>query len=199
MYRIIAPWATENPLMMHCRFADERSVVAAIDQCAAVGFEMVILTFGSGFDLENPQPATIATAPELRRIRSQQRRRDRQLFAVGLAVRRGRERRGDAAGAEPHVRQFALPGQRMGQKYFRRCTNSIATAASHCSSTTARIPATCARGRPSGTSRVGRFAWTQWRTISDFYKWCRGQGIYLNVPDHYFLAGSNKTPWATVR
>ena len=29
--------------------------------------------------------------------------------------------------------------------------------------------------------------------ISDFYKWCRGQGIYLNVPDHYFLAGSNKT------
>ena len=24
MYRTIAPWATENPLMMHCRFADER-------------------------------------------------------------------------------------------------------------------------------------------------------------------------------
>jgi len=35
--------------------------------------------------------------------------------------------------------------------------------------------------------------WTQWRTISDFYKWCRGEGIFLNVPDHYFLAGSNKT------
>ena len=34
--------------------------------------------------------------------------------------------------------------------------------------------------------------WNQWRTITDFYHWCRGQGIYLNVPDYYYLAGSNK-------
>jgi hypothetical protein len=32
----------------------------------------------------------------------------------------------------------------------------------------------------------------QWKT-SDFYKWCRAQGVYLNVPDHYFLVGSTKT------
>ena len=29
--------------------------------------------------------------------------------------------------------------------------------------------------------------------IRDFYRWCRGQGFYLNVPDHYFMAGSTKT------
>jgi hypothetical protein len=29
--------------------------------------------------------------------------------------------------------------------------------------------------------------------IADFYRWCRGQGFYLNVPDHYFLNGSSKT------
>ena len=29
--------------------------------------------------------------------------------------------------------------------------------------------------------------------IADFYKWCRAKGIYLNVPDYYFLSGSNKT------
>ena len=23
--------------------------------------------------------------------------------------------------------------------------------------------------------------WAQWKTVSDFYKWCRGEGIYLNV------------------
>jgi hypothetical protein len=28
--------------------------------------------------------------------------------------------------------------------------------------------------------------------ISDFYKWCRARGIYLNVPDYYYLAGSTK-------
>jgi hypothetical protein len=34
--------------------------------------------------------------------------------------------------------------------------------------------------------------WEQWRRITDFYKWCRARGVYLNVPDYYYLAGSNK-------
>ncbi len=35
--------------------------------------------------------------------------------------------------------------------------------------------------------------WAQWRVISEYYKWCRANGMYLNVPDHYFHNGSNKT------
>ncbi|MEM1448400.1 MAG: hypothetical protein AAGI22_04765 [Planctomycetota bacterium] len=34
--------------------------------------------------------------------------------------------------------------------------------------------------------------WAQWRVIDEFYAWCRGHGIFLNVPDYYYLAGSNK-------
>jgi hypothetical protein len=34
--------------------------------------------------------------------------------------------------------------------------------------------------------------WKQWRKISDFYRWCRARGIYLNVPDYYYLTGSTK-------
>ena len=64
MYRTIAPWVTENPLMMHVRYADEKTVKAAIDQCAEVGFEMVILTFGSGFDLENEKPEVLELAQQ---------------------------------------------------------------------------------------------------------------------------------------
>ena len=56
LYRTIAPWITENPIMMHVRFADWENVKRAIDQAAEVGFEMVILTFGSGFDIENKTP-----------------------------------------------------------------------------------------------------------------------------------------------
>ena len=40
--------------------------------------------------------------------------------------------------------------------------------------------------------------WKQWEVIRDFYRWCREQGIYLNVPDWYFLNGSNKTPMGYV-
>ena len=53
---MMAPWTQENPIFMHVRRSDEASVKAAIDQCAAVGFEMVIMTFGSGFNIENNSP-----------------------------------------------------------------------------------------------------------------------------------------------
>ncbi len=29
--------------------------------------------------------------------------------------------------------------------------------------------------------------------MSDFYRWCRAEGIYLTVPDWYFLQGQSKT------
>jgi hypothetical protein len=35
--------------------------------------------------------------------------------------------------------------------------------------------------------------WTQWTKIVQFYRWCRARGVYLNVPDWYFLNGSSKT------
>ncbi|MBD3352897.1 MAG: alpha-galactosidase, partial [Candidatus Lokiarchaeota archaeon] len=50
MYRTIAPWVTENPIFMHVRSADPEKVKFAIDQCVECGFEMVILTFGSGMN-----------------------------------------------------------------------------------------------------------------------------------------------------
>jgi hypothetical protein len=53
MYRTIAPWTQENPLMHHVKPAKWKSVKNAIDQAAEVGFEMIIMTFGSGFNIEN--------------------------------------------------------------------------------------------------------------------------------------------------
>ena len=34
--------------------------------------------------------------------------------------------------------------------------------------------------------------WNQYQVISEFYKWCRSKGIYLNIPDYYYFAGGNK-------
>ena len=60
MYRTLTPQATENPIFMHLRNSDSASIRRAVDQCAAVGFEMVILTFWSGFNMESEDPAYIA-------------------------------------------------------------------------------------------------------------------------------------------
>jgi len=50
---------------MHVRSAESAAVRLAIDQCAAVGFEMVILTFGSGFDAESEDAAYLSQLKEL--------------------------------------------------------------------------------------------------------------------------------------
>ena len=65
MMRSIAPWVTENPILMHVRSSDSESVKKAIDQCAEVGFEMVIMTFWSGFDAEDESPENLARMKEL--------------------------------------------------------------------------------------------------------------------------------------
>ena len=41
---------------MHVRSAEPDAVRLAIDQCAEVGFEMVIMTFGSGYNIESENP-----------------------------------------------------------------------------------------------------------------------------------------------
>ncbi|MGL6194799.1 MAG: hypothetical protein ACRC2T_08260, partial [Thermoguttaceae bacterium] len=51
----------------------------------------------------------------------------------------------------------------------------------------------CASSVHPGHDGLADSQYTQWKKITDFYRWCRGRGIYLNVPDWYFLNGSNKT------
>src|SRR6185503_7790680 len=65
MYRRLAPWVTENPIMMHVRSAKPEAIRLAIDQCAAVGFELVIISFWSGFNMENEDPAYLQQYKEL--------------------------------------------------------------------------------------------------------------------------------------
>ena len=59
---------------------------------------------------------------------------------------------------------------------------------------TDHIPVTfaCRTSHP-GHEGLADSQWKQFKTITDFYKWCRARGVYLTVPDWYFLNGSSKT------
>jgi hypothetical protein len=50
----------------------------------------------------------------------------------------------------------------------------------------------CASTTHPGHHGLEDSQWTQFQRIAAFYGWCRERGIYLNVPDWYFLSGSNK-------
>ena len=57
MMRVMAPWILENPIFFHMINSSTAAVREVIDQMAEVGFEMMIYSFGSGFDLESSDPA----------------------------------------------------------------------------------------------------------------------------------------------
>ena len=80
MYRTVAPQVTENPILMHVRSAEPDAVRLAIDQCAEVGFEMVIMTFGSGFNIESEDPEYIALNEGIGRLCPQQRYSDSEVI-----------------------------------------------------------------------------------------------------------------------
>lgn len=194
MYRVIAPWVTENPLMMHVRSADERTVTNAIQQCAEVGFEMVILSFGSGFDLENENRETLARAQHYADFA---RSRGIEIGSYSLLASRSVGGGNDVVmppGQHPTFGNSPCLVSTWGTNYFRRLyefsRDSGFTLLEHDGSYPGDV---CQSDQHPGHRGLADSRWKQWREITDFYKWCRGQGFYLNVPDHYFLSGSSKT------
>ena len=62
MYSTLFPWTTQNPIFMHLVSTDPVKVKNVIDQCAETGYEMVILSFGSGLNMEDASDAIMHTA-----------------------------------------------------------------------------------------------------------------------------------------
>jgi len=61
MKRLLAPAVQENPVFMHLTAPplNASAVERAALQMQAVGFEMIMFSFGSGFDLESTDPAYV--------------------------------------------------------------------------------------------------------------------------------------------
>lgn len=55
-----APQVAESPLQYHLVASDSASIRAACDQMASVGWEMLVLSYGSGADVESSDPAYLA-------------------------------------------------------------------------------------------------------------------------------------------
>jgi hypothetical protein len=197
MYRTITPWVTENPVIMHLKSIDPEVVRAAIDQCAEVGFEMVILSFGSGLDMEDEAPANIA---KFKKLADYAHAKGIELGGYSLLASRRVNDEEDVINPKTGKTGGAIfgnspcLGSRWGQDYFRKIRNFLEKTGFDLLEHDGSYPGDlCASTQHPGHRGLEDSQWTQWKTVTDFYKWCRGQGIYLNVPDWYFLSGSNKT------
>ncbi|MDH3651401.1 MAG: alpha-galactosidase [Saprospiraceae bacterium] len=193
MYRKIAPWTTENPLMMHARYADWDRVKEAIDQAADAGFEMVILTFGSGFDIENTDSTYL---DRMQKYADYARNKGVEIGGYSLLASRSISAEDDVImpeGKQPTFGKSPCLGSNWAQKYFQKLyefyENSGFTLLEHDGSYPGDF---CMSASHPGHKGFSDSRWNQYQIISSFYKWCREKGIYLNIPDYYYLTGGSK-------
>lgn len=206
-WRMMAPWTQENPIFMHVRQSDDQSVKQAIDQCVEVGFEMVIMTFGSGFKIEND---SLHYLQQMKDLNDYARRKGIALGGYSLLASRGAnaedaaisQRTGRPAKTREEGSRFGISpciASDWGDVYFRKLENFFTYTGMNVFEHDGSYPGDpCASTEHSGHRGYEDSQWRQWKRINTYYRWCRSKGIYLNVPDWYFLSGSSKTPMGYV-
>ena len=181
--------------MMHVRSAKPEAVRLAIDQCAAVGFELVIISFWSGFNMENEDPAYVK---QYRELADYAHSKGIELGAYSLLASRSAGPRHDIL--DPRTGKpggvFGISpciGSDWGRDYFRKLYGFFEKTGMDLLEHDGSYPGdVCASTNHPGHAGLADSQWKQWRTITEFYGWCRARGIYLNVPDYYYLNGSSK-------
>jgi len=193
MYRTLAPWVTENPLMLHCQSSDEATVRRAIDQASETGFEMVILSFGSGFNAENSDPQYLA---HWKTINDYALSKKIHLGSYSLYASRQIGGGNDIVsppGESPTFGSCPAITSEWGQRYIKQLDRLYEETGLMIFENDGPYPGDVdVTPRPPLQKGVDDSQWVHWRIWTDFYKDLRAKGVYLNLPDYYYLSGSNK-------
>lgn len=196
-FRTLAPWTTENPIMMHLTSSEPETVRTAIDQAAECGFEMVILSFGSGLNMEDASAANIA---KYRAYADYAHAKGLEFGGYSLLASRHIDDVNDAINPEtmkPGGLRFGYSPCLLsdwGIHYFDNVRKFIEGTGFDLLEHDGSYPGdVCASTSHPGHVGLADSQWRQFWKIAEFYRWCRARGVFLNVPDTYFFQGSNKT------
>ena len=191
MYRMLAPWSTENPIMLHLTSTDPKVVYSAIDQAAECGFEMVVISFWSGLDMEDVSEANLS---KFREFREYANRKGVELGGYSLLASRSIDKENDVVNPKPIFGSSPCLCSKWGEEYFRKLRTFFTATGFNLLEHDGSYPGdTCASSTHPGHRGNDDSQWMQFQRIAEFYRWCQEKGIFLNVPDYYFLSGSNKT------
>lgn len=196
-YRTVAPWTTENPIFMHLTSSDPEVIRRAVDQCAETGYEMIILSFGSGADAEDISEANIA---KFRSLVDYAASKGIEMGCYSLLASRWISDDVDVINPATGKRGGMTFGSspclcsEWGYEYFRKIRYFLEQTGMRCLEHDGSYPGDlCASESHAYHRGLEDSQWNQFYKIADFYRWARRNGIYLNVPDFYFLSGSSKT------
>lgn len=197
MYRSLAPWVLENPIMLHLTSSDPLVVRVAIDQAAECGFEMVVISFWSGLDMEDVSEANLA---KWKGLVDYAHAKGLELGGYSLLASRSVGPETDVIDPKTGKPGGAVFGaspclcSQWGIDYFAKLRRFIEATGFDLLEHDGSYPGdVCASTSHPGHKGYEDSQWKQYQTIAEFYRWCRARGVFLNVPDNYHLAGSNKT------
>ncbi len=193
-YRTLAPWTTENPITHHLLSSNPDKVTAAIDNAAEVGFEAVILSFGSGFNMENTDSQYLN---RWKKVADHAESKGIELGAYSLFSSRSIGGGNDVVspkGQKPTFGKAPAATSPWGIAYFQKLRQFFDQTGFDQFENDGPYPGDVdITARPPYQKGEQDSRWAQWKIVSELFKHLRGTGVYINQPDYYFLVGGNKT------
>jgi hypothetical protein len=197
MYRTIAPWATQNPIYLFLKSFDEKVFKNAVDQCAAAGYEMIIFSFGTGFNMEDPSEQNIKYCRDMADYAHS---KGIQIGGYSLLASRQINDEDDVIDPKTgkpdvHAAYGHSPclGSKWGLEYFRKLKEFYKKTGFDEFDQDGAYPGdVCASTKHPGHKGLDDSQWAQIELQKGFYRWCAENGIFVNTPDWYFLDGGSK-------
>ena len=196
MYAAVAPWTTQNPIFMHLVSRNDQQVMTAVDQCAATGYEALILSFGSHCNMEDTSAANIARWKKLTDYAHS------KGILVGsyslFSSRRINDETDviDPVTGKPGGAFFGnapCMGSKWGLAYISNLKYFMTQTGFDLFENDGPYPGdVCASTVHPGHTGLDDSQWKQMELQKGLYRWCNEQGIYVNAPDWYFLDGTHK-------
>ena len=196
-YRTVTPWTTQNPIFMHLVSTDPATVKRAIDQCAETGYEMVILSFGSGLNMEDASETNIRKFKELADYAH-----SKGILLGGYSLFSSRRIDDDTDVIDPKT---GLPDKgaffghapclasHWGINYLNSLKKFITETGFDLLEHDGPYPGdVCASTKHPGHKGLEDSQWVQMEMQKGFYRFLSEKGVYINAPDWYFMDGTNK-------
>ena len=197
MYRTIAPWTTENPIFMHLVSSDPEKVKNCIDQCVATGYEGLILSFGSGLNMEDTSATNVTKFKELADYAH-----SKGILIGGYSLFSSRRISDEDDVIDPKTGKPDLNamfghapclGSKWGLAYLSHIKYFIANTSFDIFENDGPYPGdVCASTTHPGHEGLMDSQWQQMELQKGLYRWLNERGVYVNAPDWYFLDGTNK-------